>query len=561
MKSKLTLGTVLVVGLAAILLILMSGPRDVTLVLLNGTIYTVDGEGSVLEAIAIDGDRIVEVGSSEKIESSYRGETVIDLKGRPVYPGFIDSHAHLESLGSVLATLNLVGSGSLEEVRRLVREAVAEKAPGEWILGRGWDQNLWRKKRFPHNRDLEGVAPDNPLYLKRVDGHAVWVNTVALRIAGVTRETPDPVGGKILRDEDGGPTGVFIDRAIDLVSAHLPEPSPDERADLVERAAAECVRYGLTQVHDMGVDSIGVLIYERLAAQGRLPLRVYAVLDGREDAWRWYRDRGPEVGSPGEMLTIRAVKLYADGALGSRGAALLQPYSDDPLTRGLTLTSEADLRRAAEECLEYGFQLCVHAIGDRGNALTLDVYESALKSLKTNAKDVRFRVEHAQILHPEEVARFARLGVIPSMQPAHCTSDMYWAEERLGSERVRGAYAWRSLLEAGSIIPAGSDFPVEGPNPLWGFHAAITRQDRTGWPEGGWYGEQRMSRKEALKAFTIWGAYAGFQENEKGSLESGKWADLVVLSEDIMRIPPEEIPSVRVDLTIVGGRLAHDAEH
>ncbi|MGB5874899.1 MAG: amidohydrolase [Bacteroidota bacterium] len=560
MKWKLTVGAVLGLGLAAIGLILFSGPREVTMVLLNGRVYTVDGNWSVQEAIAIDGDRVVEVGSSKEIGSSYAGETVIDLKGRPVFPGFIDSHAHLESLGSVLATLNLAGSGSLEEVSRLVRGAAARKEPGQWIRGRGWDQNLWREKRFPHHRDLDGAAPENPVYLVRIDGHAVWVNRPALELTGISSNTPDPPGGKILRDRDGEPTGVFIDRAIDLVSASVPGPTPDERMVLVEKAVAECIRYGLTQVHDMGVDSIGILLYKKLVSEGRLPLRVYAALEGHDGAWGWYREHGPEVNTAGNMLTIRAVKLYADGALGSRGAAMLTSYSDDPTTRGLALTSEADLRRAADQCLESGFQLCVHAIGDRGNALTLNVYESAFKSLKTNTKDVRFRVEHAQILHPEEIPKFARLGVIPSMQPTHCTSDMYWAEERVGQKRAIGAYAWRSLIDAGSIIPAGSDFPVEGPNPLWGFYAAITRQDQSGWPEGGWYGEQRMTREEALKAFTIWGAYAAFQEDEKGSLEPGKWADLVVLSGDLMSIPAEEIPAVRVDLTVVGGRVVFSSE-
>jgi len=560
MKWKLSVGAVLVLGLVATLLVLLSGPRQVTLLLLNGRVYTVDGEMSVHEAIAIDGERVVEVGSSEEIGASYLADTVIDLEGRPVYPGFIDSHAHLESLGSVLVTLNLAQSGSLEEVRRLVREAAATKDPGQWIVGRGWDQNRWPEKRFPHQRDLAGVAPENPVYLVRIDGHAVWVNGPALQRVGISMKTADPPGGKILRDEDGQPTGVFIDRAIDLVSSVVPRPTPEERAALLERAAAECVRYGLTQVHDMGVDSTAVLIYERLATEGRLPLRVYAALEGLEHAWEWYRRRGPDIQRPGNMLTIRAVKLYADGALGSRGAAMLEPYSDDPANRGLTLTSQADLRRAADWCLEAGFQLCVHAIGDRGNALTLDVYEDALKSFDVKAKDARFRVEHAQVLHPEDIPRFARLGVIPSMQPSHCTSDMYWAEERVGPERVRGAYAWRSLLDAGSIIPAGSDFPVESPDPLLGFYAAITRQDLDGWPEGGWYGEQRMTRQEALKAFTTWGAYAAFQEGVKGSLEPGKWADLVVLSDDLMSIPAEEIPTVRVDLTIVAGRVVFSAE-
>ncbi len=561
MKRKLIVGTIVVAVVAVLVVMFVMQPRRASMVLLNGTVYTVDGSGSVVEALAIDRDRVLAAGSTESIQSSFVGDTVIDLGGRPVYPGFIDAHAHLESLGSVLATINLMGTGSVEEIQRMIAGAASRKQPGQWILGRGWDQNRWSGKQFPNHRDLDAVSGESPVYLKRVDGHAVWVNNLVLELAGVSKETPDPEGGRIIRDRNGAPTGVFIDNAIQIITAVMPQPARDERTAMVELAVKECVRYGLTEVHDMGVDSIGVLVHKELAADGRLPLRVYVALDGLGEAWRWYQTRGPEVGSSNNMLTIRAVKLYADGALGSRGAALLEPYSDDPPNRGLTLTSHGDLRNVVELALQTGFQVCVHAIGDRGNALTLDVYENAFKSLQVNGLDARFRVEHAQILHPDDIPRFARLGVIPSMQPAHCTSDMYWAESRLGPDRVRGAYAWRTLLEAGSIIPAGSDFPVESPDPLRGFFSAVTRQDQDGWPEGGWYGLQRMTREEALKAFTIWGAYAAFQEETKGSLEPGKWADLVVLSKDIMTIPANEIPDVRVQLTVVGGRVVYNADH
>jgi predicted amidohydrolase YtcJ len=362
-----------------------------------------------------------------------------------------------------------------------------------------------------------------------------------------------------VKDAAGEPTGVFVDNAVALLESFLPAPSETERIEAIRRAVRECLSVGLTEVHDMGVDSGGINIYKKMIASGQFPFRVYAALEGSlPGLWDAYRKSGPITTGYEGKLRVRALKMYADGALGSRGAALFESYADDPGNRGLTLTSRGELLRVATEALESGFQLCTHAIGDRANSIVLDVYAEALMSGGRKGSDPRLRVEHAQVLAPADIPRFHALGVLPMMQPTHCTSDMPWAEARLGPVRVKGAYAWRSLLETGSIVPAGSDFPVEHPNPLFGFYSAITRQDQSGNPEGGWYPDQRMTRQEALKAFTIWGAKAAFREVEKGSIEIGKLADLVVLEEDIMQIPPDRIPGTRVAMTIVGGALAYE---
>jgi len=558
MKNRVLITSVSI-GLAFLLIgvvLLFVRSRDVALVLVNGKVYTVNESSPLAEAIAIDGGMIIDVGSTQEIESSYRPRRKIDLQGKVVFPGFIDSHAHLGNLGIMLENLIVYGTTSVQEVQALVAKQIAARPKGSWIRGRGWDQNRWKTKSFPTVSALDAVAPENPVYLTRVDGHAVWVNTRVLEIAKIDRSTKDPDGGKILRDARGNPTGVFIDNAIDMLNEVLPQPTSQERIAAVKLAVDECLRNGLTEVHDMGVDREQIEIYKRMIQGGTFPFRVYTALEGK-DLWEQYMNTGPEIGGYGGRLTVRALKLYADGALGSRGAALIEPYADDPGNRGLTLTSERELRSAIQQASDHGFQPCVHAIGDRANNIVLNVYESVLAPLESGARDVRFRIEHAQVLDAADIPRFHTLGVLAVMQPAHCTSDMTWAEERLGSRRSAGAYAWRSLLNTGTIIPGGSDFPVESPNPLWGFYAAITRQDHNGQPEGGWHPEQRMSRGEALKAFTLWGAMAGFQERNAGSIERGKWADLTVLSDDIMTIDPSQILSTRVVMTIVAGEVVY----
>ena len=559
MKKKVAVSA-LVIGAGVLLYSLLSRPGDASMILLNGVIYTLDEGKPIASALAIRGDRILAVGSDHEIRSSYRAEKTIDLGGKPVYPGFIDSHAHLEGLGAALMNLDLSGTLSEEEAAGRVARAVRDTAGGGWIRGRGWDQNRWPGNGFPTRASLDRVSASVPVFLTRVDGHAVWVNSKALAIAGIDEKTPDPPGGRIVRDRKGRLTGVFIDNAVDALQSMIPPPSEEERTEAIRRAVRACVASGLTEVHDMGVDSGGVAIYRSLIDRGQFPFRVYVALRGSSSgSWARFRNSGPLKETHAGRLTVRAVKFYADGALGSRGAALIEPYSDDPGNRGLTLTSRAELLGAAEEALDAGFQLCTHAIGDRANAFVLDVYDEALTSRGAKGRDIRFRVEHAQVLSRADIPRFKALGVIPVMQASHCTSDMPWAIKRLGPERIQGAYAWRSLLRQGSIVPGGSDFPVESPNPLWGFYAAVTRQDQNGLPEGGWNPGERMTREEALKSYTIWGAFAGFQEKEKGSIEPGKWADLVVLTDDIMKIDPPKILTTRVAATIIAGEVVYDA--
>jgi predicted amidohydrolase YtcJ len=544
--------------IAALLFLFRSSPPHATLLLINAKVYTLESEHPTGEAIAIAGETILDVGSSEEMLRRYRADSTIDLRGKPVYPGFIDAHLHVEGVGTFLMNLDL-RDASLREIQQLVARQASTTGRERWIRGRGWDQNLWKAKRFPGRFDLDAVAQDRPVYLTRVDGHVVWVNSRVLEIARITRETPDPEGGKILRDGSGNPTGVFVDNAVLLLDSVLPRPGLEERQEAIILAFQEFARCGLTSVHDMGVDSGTIAIYKRLYGEGRMPLRVYAAIEGTGKTWEEYATKGPEINILDGFLSVRALKLYADGALGSRGAALIEPYNDDPGNRGLTLISSDELKRACLRALERGFQVCTHAIGDRGNALTLQVYTDVLTTLSDSGLSRRFRVEHAQILAPQEIERMNCCHVIPSMQPSHCTSDMAWVEERVGPVRAHGAYAWKSLIRGGSIIPAGSDAPAETPDPLWGFYSAITRENREGLPAGGWHGEERMSREEALRAFTLWGAYAAFQEKMKGSISPGKWADLTVLTGDIMTCEPREILSTSVSMTIVNGRIVYRA--
>ncbi len=558
-------------------------PQSADALFVNGVVYTLDSQNSVADAIAVRGERIVGVGSRADLSERFKAREAIDLGGKPVFPGFIDAHAHFLSLGVARITVDLVGTVSSDDAARRVRERVEKTGEGVWIRGRGWDQNDWPSKRFPDHAVLDRVAPRNPVYLVRIDGHAAWVNQAALDLAGVTRDTPDPYGGKIIRDAQGNPTGVLIDSAKALVTDKLPPLSGDEEREAMEVAIKECLSYGLTTVHDMGVDTTDIRLYKELIDSGKFPMRIYAAIGGAVgEPWNRFLQTGPVVGYGNNRLTVSALKLYVDGALGSRGAALIEPYTDDPDNRGLTLTSEEDLQKAVNEALENGFQVCTHAIGDRGNNIILNVYERALG--RTPRRDHRLRVEHAQVLAPEDIPRFRQLGVVPSMQETHCTSDMYWAEARLGPVRVRGAYAWRSLRETGVVIPGGSDFPVEHPNPLFGIYAGMTRQDQQGIPksesdvrrhfelsqagitdpaafDGGWYVGQRLTREEAVRSFTTWAAWAGFEEDLKGSLEAGKLADFVVLSADLMKIPANEIPRVLVETTVVGGKQVYQRDH
>ena len=571
MTQRTLIAIFILIAIATGYLVMHSASRTASILFLNGTVYTFDARNSVAEAVALSGNRIVGVGTTEEISRHFTSNHVVDLRGKTVVPGLIDGHCHILGEGSALHNLNLVGTASAEEIAEIVKQRARELQPGQWIYGRGWDQNDWEVKEFPSASLLDRVAPDNPVYLTRIDGHAVWVNARAMDIAGIIPQTPDPEGGKIIRGGHAQPTGVFIDNAVDLIAKAIPELTDKDVEERLKLALNECARLGLTEVHDMGVDLQTIRLYKKLIDNGECPLRVYAVISGpREtgnrsiesgthipaETWNTYLNIGKEIGYGNGMLTVRAVKLYADGALGSRGAALLDSYSDDPGNRGLTVSSEADLETVCRQAAEKGFQVCTHAIGDRGNDIILNVYEKVLRS-QPHPAALRWRVEHAQVLSQADIPRFAKLGVVPSMQPTHATSDMYWAEVRLGHERVKGAYAWRSLLENGSIIIGGSDFPVEGVNPLWGIYAAVTRSDKSGYPEDGWYAQQKMTREEAVRSFSQWAAFGAFEEDLKGTIEPGKWADLTVLSKNIMKVPAREILTTDVEMTVVGGRTVY----
>ena len=520
-------------------------------------IYTVDADRPAVRALAVRGGLIAFAGSVREA-MALRGPLtrVLDLGDQTVIPGIVDAHAHLLGLGQALRRVDLTGTRSYEEVIGRVAARAREMKPGEWIQGRGWNQNDWPDTRFPTLQALSRAVPDNPVSLRRVDGHAVLVNARALELAGVTAGTPDPEGGRIIRNADGSPTGVFVDDAMDLIERVVPPPSADEVRSEVLAAIAEASRWGLTGIHDAGVEAPTIDVYEALARAGSFKLRDYVMVAGDTDATilRYLR-RGPQNALYGGHLWIRAVKLYADGAMGSRGAALLEDYSDEPGNRGLIITPGASIRTVAIAALHSGFQVCVHAIGDRANRMVLDAYQAALDSVPTS--DHRFRIEHAQILNRFDIPRFAELGVIPSMQTSHQTSDMYWIMNRLGWTRVQGAYAWRSLLNTGVVIPNGTDFPVEAVNPMIRFHSAITRQDADGWPAGGWFPAERMTREEALESMTIWPAYAAFMEHVAGSLAPGKYADFTVLDQDIMTAAPERILETHVVMTVLGGETVY----
>ncbi|HUL42813.1 MAG TPA: amidohydrolase [Bacteroidota bacterium] len=536
--------------------VMNSVPGVATLLLINGKIYTVDHDNTIVEAVAIRKNRIVATGRTSELMKSFHADSVIDLGGKTVIPGLIDGHAHMNGLGSLMHSILLFDVPSAEEAVRAVKDRVTQSKKGDWIIGRGWDQNLWSVKQFPTAAMLDAVSPENPVVLIRVDGHAIWVNSEAMRIGNVTRDTKDPPKGKIIRDSKGNPTGIFVeDQARDLIESHVPPLSPAELEENILTAADECLKVGITEVCDMGIDSDLVNAYLHLADEHRLPIRIYASILGPGATWNEWKERSPLIGYGDGMLTIRGLKMYADGALGSRGAALVEAYSDDPGNRGTTTTTEEELNREVRAALEHGYQPMVHAIGDRANSMVLDAYQRILKDLPPG--DYRARVEHAQVLLPGDIPRFHELHVLPSMQPVHATSDMYWAEARLGPERIRGAYAWQSILHTGSIVISGSDFPNDAMNPLWGFYAAITRSDRNGYPADGWYRDQCMTRDQALRSYTIWAAYGAFQEKVKGTIEEGKLADLTVLTGDIMEISPSEVLSTDVSMTIVDGKISY----
>lgn len=553
----------ILISLIAVLLIIIvyflmnKSPREIDTLLINGNIYTCDSKNSIVDAIAIQGSMIVGVGKSDKLSEVFSARQVIGLNGKTVLPGLVDGHAHILGEGGKLENVDLNGTTSTEQIAMMVAERINSTKRGDWILGRGWDQNSWQVKQFPTKKMLDKVSGDNPVFLRRVDGHAAWANTKALQLAGIDASTKDTVGGKIIRDKSGVPTGVLVDNAIEFVNKIIPQLSDEDIERRLLLAMNECASLGLTEVHDMGVDEKTIQIYKKLIDEGRCPIRIYAAIDYPSDTWKQYLQSGPIIDYKDGMLSVRTVKLYMDGALGSRGAAFFEEYTDDPGNRGLTMMSEKKMESVCRDALEKGFQVCTHAIGDRANSITLDVYEKTVAKKSELREQSRWRIEHVQVLSQNDIPRFKQLSVIPSMQPTHATSDMDWAEQRIGPDRIRGAYAWKSILNTGAEIISGSDFPVESVNPFYGLYSAVTRQDQNGVPQGGWYPEQKMSRTEALKSFTRSAAYGAFQESSKGVIEAGKWADLTIIDRDIMQCNENEIYSTKVEMTFVGGRIVY----
>jgi predicted amidohydrolase YtcJ len=525
------------------------------LLLKHGVFYPVEPPGRIEGSLAVRGGRIVYLGPDAGADALRGPKTrVVDLGGRAVTPGLIDAHSHLLGLGEALEEVDLTGAPTYGEVISRVQAAARSLPAGAWVRGRGWDQNRWPDKQFPTQGALSAAVPDHPVFLTRIDGHAALLNAKALTLLKIDKSTADPTGGRVLRDAAGAPTGVLVDRAIDL--ATVPEPSAADLERYLRRAAEHCLAVGLTTVTDLGVGQSEYEAYARLRKAGQLPIRAALfVADSPKLLERWFA-RGPEI-DPEARLTVRGVKMYADGALGSRGAALLAPYSDDPGNTGLLVSTEAHMEEVSRQALAHGFQVGIHAIGDRGGQTALNAMEKALGGPRP---DARFRLEHAQILTLPDIDRMARLGIIASMQPTHATSDMPWAGERLGTARLAGAYAWRKVLNAHGRLALGSDFPVESADPRLGLYAAVTRQDLNGQPPGGWLPGERLTRDEALAGFTRDAAWSLFLDQEVGTLAVGKRADLVVFGQDPMRVPEREIPKATVDLTVVDGKVVYERE-
>ncbi|MBI2517103.1 MAG: amidohydrolase [Opitutae bacterium] len=574
MKPRLAL-----VAFLACFLRLPAEPVD--LLLIHGTIYTANDAAPRAEAVAVRDGRIVYVGGNAGAEA-FRAEAkrVIDLGGKTLLPGLNDAHMHLGGVGLRELSFDLEGVKSVAELREKLKARAAQTAPKKWIVGRGWIETHWAPPVFPSARDLDDVAPDHPVVLTRSDGHAMVVNRLALKLAGIDRNTPNPTGGEILRDsQTGEATGMLIDNAMSLVYRLVPSATEAEVAHAFVVGAEREAALGWTGVQIAGHSYQEAELVRRLVAEGKIKLRVYDAVSGPgpdaaklartpgtaygEDtaAWKLFAD-GPVLGESRGRYTRRSVKLYIDGALGSRGAALLEPYADSPGSRGLVMQTEADLLPFLEDALRRGIQIQTHAIGDRGNRLMLDLYEKALAAVPVVQRKVaepRWRMEHAQILSLADIPRFAQLGVIASMQPSHAIGDLYFAPSRLGKERLAGAYPWQALWRSGAVFTAGSDAPVERGEPMIEFYAAVARRSLDGFANDDWHLEQRLTRAQALRAMTLNAAYATFEEKERGSIEAGKWADFTVLSADIMQIPEAEILKTRCLLTIVGGEVIYEA--
>jgi predicted amidohydrolase YtcJ len=547
--------------------------RGADLVLLHGKIWTGEPAGTrnvaakFAEAVAIANGRILAVGSNPEIQSYIGGNSkVVDLKGRLAVPGLIDSHAHFIGGGFQLLSVDLKDARSEEEFLRRIGEKAKTLAPGRWLLGGDWDEQAWASAKLPTHQMIDALTANNPAFLSRYDGHAVLANSLAMKLAGVTRATPDPVGGVIVRDATGEPTGVFKDAAQGLIAKAIPRPAEAEMAEALRAALAEAARVGLTSVHSITVDADSwngsftgeIQLLRRAELEGWLTCRMYEIIPIAR--WEKLRDAGLAHNIGDDFIKLGAVKAFADGSLGSATAWMYEPFADDPANRGIPLplmNPPSKMEALASGADQAQIQLCIHAIGDRAIGEILDMYARLGGS---NAAAHRFRIEHAQHMRPQDFARFAKMGIIASMQPYHAIDDGRWAEKRLGHERAKSSYAWRSMLDAGVPLAFGSDWPVAPLSPILGIYAAVTRATLDGKHPDGWFPEQRLTVEEALRAYTQGSAYAAFQENEKGSIAPGKLGDIVVLSDDLFTIPPAKIKNAHVVMTIVGGKIIHQTE-
>jgi predicted amidohydrolase YtcJ len=522
--------------------------------------YTLDSHGKLQQfnAMLVDDGKVVATGSDQVLAKRAGDATAVDGHGRTLLPGLIDAHGHVLDLGYARNQADLTGTRSLDEALARIKAYAAAHPDARWITGGGWNQVIWKLGRFPTAKELDTVVADRPVWLSRVDGHAAWANSAAMKLAGITRDTKDPPGGRIERDAAGNPSGVFVDGATDLIYAKVPAPTVQERTAALDAALAEMARVGLTGVDDAGIDLPTYRLYRQYADAHKLTARIYAMVRDTGADFDTISADGPLDGYGDGFLSVRAVKLFADGALGSRGAAMLKPYTDDPHNHGLLFMSPGTMAAKIEKAFAKGYQVNIHAIGDAANREVMDAFASAYK-VDPQAKALRNRVEHAQIVSLDDIPRFVPLHLIASMQPTHATSDMNMAEDRVGQARLQGAYAWQRFLKQGTVVAFGSDFPVESPNPFYGLHAAVTRQDHRNQPPGGWHPDQKVSLVEAFRAFTLSAAYAGHAEKTQGTLEPGKYADFILVDRDIFQINPRDLWKTKVLETWVAGKQVYSA--